>query len=277
MEFIIMLALGGKNINNNSMMNKSLPLISCLCVTRKKPKLLERAISCFTYQVYPQKELIIVYEDDDDYTINFINDLKLSQRNDIKLVLVKSIPKTSLGKLRNIGINVASGTYICQWDDDDWYHCCRLTYKYKALKENGKTGSVLTQWLVFNTIENKAYLSNRRVWEGSILCEKDILQSKPYDDKSMGEDTPTIDYLVSTNSLYLIRDNPVIYIYVYHGNNTWDYNHWNYIFECSTELSKEDSLIIKDILAQKYTIQEGSLILDKILENNQELKKGINT
>lgn len=257
-------------------MNENFPLISCLCVTRGKPKLLERTISCFMSQIYPQKELIIVYEDDDNDTINFINFSKLFERNDVKLVLVKALPKTSLGELRNLGIRASSGMYVCQWDDDDWYHSCRLMYEYNALEENGKAGSAMTQWLVFNTIENKAYISNTRVWEGSILCRKDILQLKPYDDKSMGEDTPTIDYLVTTNKLHLIKDIPILYIYIYHGSNTWNYEHWSYIFECSTELSKDDSLAIKDILANKYTVQDGSFILDKILENTKNSGKRTN-
>lgn len=262
MEFIITPEPGGKKIN----MNNQLPTISCVCITRRKSTLLKRAITCFTAQSYPQKELIIVYENDDADTIFFIKSSELLLRNDIRLICVNAFPKISLGELRNLGIAAGRGEYICQWDDDDWYHKDRLTDQYNVLLDNDLGGSIMTQWLVFNAIENKAYISNTRVWEGSILCRKSILQSKPYEDKSIGEDTPTIDYLVSNDCLYFMKGVPGIYIYVYHGGNTWDYEHWNCIFECSTELSYGDALVIADILNGKYSIHEGSLLLDDILE-----------
>lgn len=268
MEFITMPEPGGKKIT----MNNRYPMISCVCVTRKKPALLKRAISCFTAQSYSPKELIIVYEDDDTDTIFFINSLKLSLRSDVRLVGVNAIPKTSLGELRNLGIGASQGDYICQWDDDDWYHSNRLMDQYNALEANDRVGAVMTQWLVFNTVDNKAYISNTRVWEGSILCRKDILQANPYVDKSIGEDTPTIEYLVSRDCLHLMSDVPTLYIYVYHGSNTWNYEHWNYIFKCSTELPYDDALVISDILNGKYTVQEGSLFLENILEDSKNLQ-----
>jgi glycosyltransferase involved in cell wall biosynthesis len=254
-------------------MSIKLPVITCVCVTRNKPLMLKRAIACFTAQSYPAKELVIVYEDDDSSTEKLVNEAEIISRDDIQLVRIKSVPKTTLGELRNIGINAARGGFICQWDDDDWCHKNRLTEQYNVIMKHDREGAVMTQWLVFDAIDKVAYISNKRVWEGSVLCKKTALQLMPYENKSIGEDSATIDYLVSQNCLHLMNDVPGLYIYVYHGSNTWNFEHWNYIFECSTALSYDHSLCIADILNGKYSVYAGSLLLDKMLQNEYVDKK----
>ena len=46
-------------------MQQSVPLISCLCVTRARVALLNRAVRCFLDQSYPHIELVILFESDD--------------------------------------------------------------------------------------------------------------------------------------------------------------------------------------------------------------------
>jgi hypothetical protein len=104
------------------------------------------------------------------------------------------------------------------------------------------------------------------LWEGSVLCRKDTLQTKPYERKHIGEDTATIEYLVSMDYLALMSDAPGLYIYVYHGSNTWNFDHWSYIFECGRVLSPKASMDIADILEGKHSIYNGSLLLDDLLE-----------
>ena len=246
-------------------MTNSLPLISCICVSRKKPALLKRAIACFNAQSYPAKELIIVYENDDPETEAFVENEQIAIQNNIRIEKVSAVPKISLGELRNTGIHAARGEFICQWDDDDWYHVDRLSSQYLLVKD-ARGGSILTRWIVYNSIEKKAFVSKRRLWEGSILCSKDILQLKPYEPKHLGEDTATIDYLDSQNYLHLIEDRPELYIYVYHGSNTWNLNHWHRIFASSTPLSDNDSLEIEAILNGDYPNYESSGMLSRIME-----------
>lgn len=49
------------------------PLISCLCVTHLKPRMLQRVIECFINQTYENKQLVIVYEEEDQATSEFIS------------------------------------------------------------------------------------------------------------------------------------------------------------------------------------------------------------
>lgn len=261
MVSIIMRVPGGKN----NVMTNCLPVISCICVTRGKPDMLGRAIDCFNAQVYPHKELVIVYEDDDDATIAFLTtDTSILQHTDIRLVCLSVNPKLPLGELRNQGIQVATGEYICQWDDDDWYHANRLQEQYRIIKESRRDGSILAQWLVFDAVSKKGFISNKRLWEGSILCKKDTLLLKPYEQKAIGEDTPTIDYLDKMNLLQSVDHLPWLYIYVYHEKNTWDRAHWNYIFQCGTALRAQDDEAIAAILEGRYSPAAASGVLDEI-------------
>lgn len=246
-------------------MNSRSSLISCVCVTREKPEFLKRAIDCFLAQTYVNKELIILYEDDDLATEKLVGG-GFPTESGIRLLRAPAYPKMTLGELRNVAIKVAMGEFICQWDDDDWYHMSRLELQYGKLFGAGRHGSILTQWLVFDCLTATAYLSHVRLWEGSILCRKSVLQQKAYEDKPLGEDTATIEYLASRNSLYLLEEMPGLYIYVYHGGNLWEHEHWNAIFRCSTEMIAEDSRTILAILNGKYPIREASLLLDAIVE-----------
>lgn len=238
------------------------PLISCICVTRGKPQLLRRSILCFETQTYLNRELIIVYEEDDLQTAEF-----LRHRTDwanVRIVVVKAIPKHSLGSLRNIGIAMAIGNFICQWDDDDWYHVRRLELQLNALSGTGKKASILKQWLVFDECSCNAYISNKRLWEGSVLCDWATIRQKPYEPIGRGEDTPVIDYLKENHWLHEIESKAGMYIYVYHGSNTWSEGHWNYIFDCSQKLTAENSQEVRDILNGKYTNAEASDRIDQI-------------
>lgn len=220
------------------------PLISCLCVTWKKPKMLRRAIDCFLKQTYPNRQLVLIYEDFDLPTADLINGLTPDCR--IKPVKISSNPKKTLGELRNISIESADGEYVCQWDDDDWFAPERLTEQMRCICNTGRAASILTHWLIFDATTGKSYVSNARLWEGSILSRKDVLSAYPRESK--GEDTVVIDQLYQSAQLALISDMPELYIYTFHGGNTWGTSHFDEIFNASCELSPEYGQQIREIL-----------------------------
>jgi glycosyltransferase involved in cell wall biosynthesis len=240
------------------------PLISCLCLTRYKPDLLKRAVSCFEAQAYPNKELIILYEDDDSLTDEYVS--KTTFQHSVKTVKVRASRLNKLGELRNLAIDNASGAFICQWDDDDWYHSDRLSYQYDIIVNSGYSASIMTQWLIYNAIDETAYVSNSRLWEGSILCNKELIKQKKYDNLEAGEDTPVIDYLRMNDHICEIPDRVGLYIYMYHGKNTWHYEHWNTIFKCSTALPESYSANIARIIKGEYTVVEGSKLIDTMFK-----------
>lgn len=245
------------------------PLISCLCVTRNKVELISRAIDCFLAQTYPNKELIIIYEDNDNNIKNFLS--KVTETT-IRCYEVSTNPKLSLGELRNLSLEYSLGEYFCQWDADDWYHNQRLEYQMKAILTMHKPICFLTYWIIFDTLTNKAYLSYKRLWEGSILCSKDIVikDNIKYPSEPRMEDNIFSKKIIKKNNVYPV-DLPHLYIYVYHGDNTWEYQHFQNNFNVGIQFSEEVNLLLKNILNGMYTIEQASKILssDKVLKEVQ--------
>ena len=234
------------------------PLISCLCITHNSVPQLERAINCFYAQTYPNKELLILYEDDNAGNIAY---LKEKYVTDISFIEVPSNPKLPLGDLRNIAVEQCNGEYFCQWDDDDWYSSNRLEVQMEALQQSCKPATMLLYWLMFDSVTKCAYLSPFRLWEGSILCQKSVISTEcNYASLVKGEDTLLLEKLLNNNSVFPVI-HPCVYIYVFHGQNTWDHDHFNIFYKKGKQLSAKASQLIDDILNSRYSIEEGTALL----------------
>jgi glycosyltransferase involved in cell wall biosynthesis len=244
-------------------MQNELPLISCLCVTKNRPVLLNPAIQCFMAQSYQHKELIIVFENTDEATIQVMNNY--SENSQIKSVAIQTNNnQIKLGELRNIAIKNASGEYCCQWDDDDWYHSKRLAIQFNQMQQSGMDACILEQWLIFDGETKQAYLSHKRHWEGSLLCKKEIMLLRQYANIEKGEDTALVTWLKVNRKITLVVNQPHLFIYNYHGSNTWSYNHFKGFFNYCRLLSDEDSLLIKSVLENSRGIAQSSLLLNKL-------------
>lgn len=85
-------------------------LVSCLCATHGRFKVLQEAVSCFCAQDYQEKELIIL----NNHEVPIVCDLPgVRVINDEKY--------DTLGDCRNRLLELAGGYYIRTWDDDDLY------------------------------------------------------------------------------------------------------------------------------------------------------------
>ena len=95
----------------------NLPKVSCLCVTFNRPEQLGVVIKCYQSQIYQNRELIIIYEDNDPKTKQFLNEnTKIKNDTTIKTYEIPTKPKKlSLGALRNISAENATGTFFAQW------------------------------------------------------------------------------------------------------------------------------------------------------------------
>jgi len=196
------------------------PLISCLCVTRNRLRLLRRAVACFHAQTYAERELIAVYEADDVETREY---LRAAASDGLRVFEVPVDRKRTLGELRNYTVEVSRGDYVCQWDDDDWYGDDRLAAQMRALLESGKAACVLSRWICLDAVTRTAFMARRRDWEGSLLCRKSALPS--YRHLARGEDTSVVAQLGRSRQLARL-DRPDLYVYTFHGGNTWDRAHW---------------------------------------------------
>ena len=222
--------------------------------------MLQRAVSLFKAQTYPNTELVIVYESDDPATVNYAEGIDAPG---IVGLEVPAAPDGTLGSLRNIAVKKCNGDYFCQWDDDDWYHPKRLELQMRVIKESRMPASILFHWLVFDSSLSRAYISCRRPWEGSLLCKKSIIDAYgiQYENTAVSEDTAVIKNLFA-NHLVFPMMMPKLYIYVYHGRNVWHREHWQKIFSASSELSRPSGLLIEEILNGAYSPQEAATRLD---------------
>lgn len=230
------------------MTDKEQPLVSCICVTHNRPALLKRAIACFEHQYYRQKELVILYQDDDRQTEAALLAYPFDKAGLVKIIKTRKQAGMHLGTLRNYAIANASGSYICQWDDDDWYHPDRIAALMNQILTSGYTAIVQEQIIIFDNKEQKAFLAYRRPWEGSLLCKKAVFTITGYPNMEQGEDTPLITTLLNRKELFVNNQNPHHYIYIYHGNNTWDYGHFKGLIHYSRPLPDIVNAIIKNIL-----------------------------
>ncbi len=210
------------------------PLVSCLCVTRGRVGLLRQSVACFLSQSYNPRELVIVYDGEDVATRDFIGTL-----DSPSIRGVEAPPRLVLGASRNLALASSRGFYIAQWDDDDWHAPSRLTEQVAALQRGDKSGCVLERLTIFDMASEKAHLSHRRSWEGSLVARRDSVP--PFPELTRAEDTPVIEQMCEQGKLVLL-DCPELYVYVYHGSNTWDRKHWDgFLLRWSQPLPEEIS------------------------------------
>lgn len=209
-------------------------------VTKANPDFVQHSLKMFEQQTYPAKELVIVT--DPGRMQQLSNDLKLPEKDNVRLVDSEYYNKNAtLGDLRNIAISSAQGGYICQWDDDDLYHPQRLEIQMHLLKQNAASVCLLNQWIIWWPIKKRFAISNKRHWEGSLLAKKSIMPE--YLSLKRGEDTPVVENLIKNHRAILIK-NPNLYIYVVHGNNTFDEAHFDLMY-AHAEARFEDELYEK--------------------------------
>jgi len=223
------------------------PRVSALCVTRGRVRRLERAVRCFLAQTHPDRELVVVHDDDDLETVAFVDRVS-TMRPEVAGVRVPRSSGLSLGELRNLAVERSTGDYVCQWDDDDWHHPERIAAQLRALsKAEGSAACVLSRWIVFDEARGRAYLSPYRQWEGSLLCRRDAIPRYPA--LPVGEDTPVVEGLRRAGRLVAL-ERPELYVYVAHGGNTFPESHFETYYEASLWLGAGVSAELTEVLAK---------------------------
>jgi len=223
----------------------TLPLISCICITKNRTAQLLKSIISFQQQTYPNKELVISYPEEDLPTQQLIN--TILELNPISILKIKRQEEESVGKARNAAITKSQGEYICMWDDDDLYYPSRLADQYIAMQQDNKNyeASILTRILFYEATAQKAFLSFQSLWECTLLCKKTHLLANPCADATGFECQPVITYLSPANLIYHLELSPALYTYIYHGKNSMPYTTFLYLINRSEFLPDEVAKNIK--------------------------------
>ena len=196
-------------------LDTAVPLVSALMVTRGNVEMVRSSLACFRAQTWPNKELVVVCAAVTAPLRELLN------RSNEKLIEVPGL--LTLGNLRNIAISMASGDYICTWDDDDLYDPSRLTVSMQVILQSGVAAVFLNQLLIWWPERDLLALSGSRTWENSMVAKRAAVPVYPSMAKS--EDFVAVDYLCRHHSFAML-DAPTMYCYRITGENTWDEAHF---------------------------------------------------
>lgn len=243
------------------------PLVSCICLTHNNPDFLKRSIRCFQSQTYRYKELIVAFSSDNYAAEEFLNQL-----NDpsIKSLVFPSGQSITLGEKRNLAIEYSSGAYWCVWDDDDWFSRHRISYCIEALSGTSFKSATLSNVVLLDQMTSEAYVSATRYgWEPTLICDRTLFQNHDlrYVKRERGEDSPLVANLKKENCLLTIT-HPALYIYVYHGRNTFHRGHWEInILQWAKKLLPNQSRLVEQVLAGQLSDLEAAARLEKVFED----------
>lgn len=194
--------------------------VSCVMLTCGRPALLTRSVASYRRQAWPDRELIIVF---DDPRLRPGLEALAGSDGTIRLVFVNE--RRPLGELRNIGAAQATGEFIVQWDDDDQYHPARIQTQIDRLRASGRRAGVLADQLLFFTA------SRQLVWierpggiEGTLACcaAKMLL----YPPVGLAEDTVLARGYRKLDQLDVLPGKGYLYLRTCHGGNTWSKTHF---------------------------------------------------
>jgi mannosyltransferase OCH1-like enzyme/glycosyltransferase involved in cell wall biosynthesis len=210
-----------------------LPLVSAMMVTGSRPEMAKRSVRCFLNQTYREKELVILDDGEDLRLENFVQGLDDRR---VRFYRMQAEGKT-LGDLRNLALERSHGKFVAQWDDDDLSDPQRLEIQMAALLIHRVDACLLQRQMIWYPHMQRLAISNIREWEGSFICRKSKMPAYPSLRK--GEDTPVIEQIAAGRYLWL--DYPQLYIYIFHGKNTFDAIHFGGFWKAATQIFEGDA------------------------------------
>ncbi len=191
-------------------------LVTCLMPTCNRRAYVPQAIQYFLRQDYGNCELLILDDGDDP-----VGDLVPS---DPRIRYIRLDKRLILGAKRNLGCELARGSIIAHWDDDDWIAPHRLSYQIEALEEHNKDMCGTGRLLFYNPSLSKAWLYEypptlRRWLAGGTLCyRKSFWMHNLFPEIARGEDTRFIWNPRAANAL--IVPDCSFYVALVHATNT---------------------------------------------------------
>jgi glycosyltransferase involved in cell wall biosynthesis len=201
------------------------PLISCIMPTRDRHHFVRQAIAYFLRQDYPHCELIIL---DDSLSKATLDE---AAANDPRIRHIALPRGMSIGAKRNRGVELARGTIIAQWDDDDWYSPRRLSIQAAPLLARQADITALDAgvwfdlgrwefWKATDALHRRLFVGD--VHGGTLVFRRDVWQRlSRYPDRSVAEDAMFLRVAQSRGARLGPVANVGLFVYVRHGANSW--------------------------------------------------------
>lgn len=196
--------------------NSGVPLVSCIMPTYNRRRFVPLAMHYFLNQDYPNCELIVVDDGDDN-----IADLVPP---DPRIRYIRLDQRQSLGAKRNLACQQARGSIIMHWDDDDWSAPHRVSYQCAELDRHRAELGVTSRTYYLHPETASAWLhayplTLRANRAGGTLCYRRALwERSPFPAVSIGEDTAFVRQTASARKAIMF--NPAFYVGIIHQANT---------------------------------------------------------
>jgi glycosyltransferase involved in cell wall biosynthesis len=216
------------------------PLVTCLMLSLAIPQRFAFAcasIAAYCQQTYIRKELVILLNGGTAAARRTLQDhVDRLTRPDIRIVEIPgALP---LGRLRNISLAEAAGEIICQWDDDDLYHPERVAQQVRAILEGGHEAIFLSDVFQYFPHAQSLYWTNWAATPagghpGTLMARASAGINYPEAGPSsqLGEDLELALILKSRGQAGYLAALPHLFIYVSHGENSWDMDHHRNLIE----------------------------------------------
>jgi O-antigen biosynthesis protein len=199
-------------------------LVSCVMPTRNRPSFLRNAIRLFEAQDYPDRELIVVGEDQDAPAE------RLTGANP-RIRHIRAPMGESIGSKRNRGCAAAAGRYIAQWDDDDWYGPRRLSTQLEPIVSGRADITALMNapffdlpawrfWGVTPELHRTLFVGD--VHGGTLVYRHAVWEHLArYPNAMLAEDAGLLALAVRRGARLVRIDGDDLFVYVRHQGNTW--------------------------------------------------------
>jgi O-antigen biosynthesis protein len=202
-----------------------LPLVSCIMPTRDRPDFALQAVEYFLRQTYPERELVVV----DDAAEGLVDRLP----RDPRIRYVRSPREESLGAKRNRACELARGSLVAHWDDDDWYAPARLAAQAEPILEGRADVSALVgtrfvdleRWQAWScTPELHRRLFVADVNGGTLVYERRVWEHlSRFPDDSLAEDAVFLNRALRRGARLASLPSAELFLYVRHAGNSWSF------------------------------------------------------
>jgi glycosyltransferase involved in cell wall biosynthesis/GT2 family glycosyltransferase len=206
-------------------------LISCIMPSCGRTAFVLQAIEYFQRQDYPARELIIVDDGPEELAPQLPGDPRIRYE--------RLPPGRSIGAKRNRACELARGSLIAQWDDDDWYAPGRLSAQAAPLLAGEAELSGLTTGLFFDlarwefwrcTPELHQRLFVQDVHGGTLVYQRRVWeQLARYPDRSLAEDAAFLSLAVRRGARLSRLSGESLFTYLRHAQNAWSFTCGQYL------------------------------------------------
>ena len=159
-------------------------LISVIIPCYNAEYTITKCLTSVIFQNYQNLEIIIVDDGSTDKTSEIITEF---QKKDVRIILFKQ-NNSGVSKARNKGIEIASGSFICFVDSDDWVEREYCSVLYQSIVENNVDISIAEAVI---EDENNKQRDNKQISSPStevydkhtalkLLLEDKVIQSHPW-------------------------------------------------------------------------------------------------